>query len=57
MTKFSKAGKIECSGFLFRTVRFWQFQSMKKTGAKLGKLKIQGALKQGEELKRIKGPR
>jgi hypothetical protein len=30
---------------------------MKKTGAKLGELKIEGVLKQGERLKGIKGPR
>jgi hypothetical protein len=48
MTKFGKAGKIGCSGFLFRTVRLWQFRNIKKTGAKLEELKIQGILKQGE---------
>jgi hypothetical protein len=57
MTKFGKARKPGCSGFLFRTVRFRQFQNMKKIGAKLGELKIQGVLKQGEGLKDIKGPR
>jgi hypothetical protein len=57
MTKFGKARKIICSSFLFWTVWFRQFQNMKKTGAKLGELKIQGVLKQGEWLKGIKGPR
>jgi hypothetical protein len=46
MTKFAKAGKTGCSGFLFRTIQFQQFQNMKKAGAKLRDLKIQGVLKQ-----------
>jgi hypothetical protein len=57
MTKFAKAGKTGCSDFLFRTVRFRQFQNMKKAGAKLGDLKIQGVLKQEGGLKGIKGSR
>jgi hypothetical protein len=52
MTKFAKA-----SIFLFRTVRFQQFQNMKKTRVKFGDLKILGVLKQEEGLKDIKGPR
>jgi hypothetical protein len=54
MTKFGKAEKTGCSNFLLQTVRFWQFQNMKKTGAKLGDLKIQVVLKQEEGLKGIK---
>jgi hypothetical protein len=57
MTKFAKAEKIECSGFLFQTVRFRQFQNMKKAGAKLRDLKIQCVLKQEGGQKGIKGPR
>jgi hypothetical protein len=34
MTKFRKSKKTGPSGFLFRTVRFWQFQSKAKKGAK-----------------------
>jgi hypothetical protein len=45
MIKFGKAGKIECSGFLFGIVRFQQFQNMNMTEAKLEDLKIQGVLK------------
>jgi hypothetical protein len=57
MTKFGRAGRTGCSGFLFRTVRFWQFWNMNMTRAKLEDLKIQGVLKQGKGLKGIKGPR
>jgi hypothetical protein len=57
MTKFGKAGKNGCFGFLLRTVWFRQFQNMNKIGAKLGDLKIQGVLKQEEGIKGIKGPR
>jgi hypothetical protein len=55
MTKFSNAGKIGCSGFLFRIVQFQQFQNTNMTEAKLEDLKIQGVLKQGMVLKGIKG--
>jgi hypothetical protein len=57
MTKFGKARKIGCSGFLFRTVWFRQFQNMKKAGATLRDLKIQGVLKQEDGIKGIKGLR
>jgi hypothetical protein len=57
MTKFGRSGKTGCSDFLFRAVRFRQVQNMKKEGAKLGDLKIQGVLKQEEGLKGIKGLR
>jgi hypothetical protein len=57
MTKFGKAGKTGCFGFLFRIVQFWQFQNMKKVGAKLRDLKIQGVLKQEDGLKGFKGLR
>jgi hypothetical protein len=57
MTKFGKAGKIGCSGFLFQIVWFRQFQNMNRTGARLEDLKIQGVLKQGKGLKGIKGLR
>jgi hypothetical protein len=57
ITKFGKAGKIRCFGFLFRIVQFWQFLNMNRTGAKLEDLKIQGVLKQEKGLKGIKGPR
>jgi hypothetical protein len=57
MTKFVKDGKTGCSSFLFRTVRFQQFQNMKKAGAKLGDLNIQGVLKQEGGLKGIRGSR
>jgi hypothetical protein len=59
MTKFAKPGRTGFSGFLFWVVWFQQFQNMKKAGAKLGYLKIQGVLKQegGGGLKGIKGSR
>jgi hypothetical protein len=56
MAKFGKAEKTECSGFLFRTVQFRQFQNMNISGAKLEDLKIKYVLKQEEGLKGIKGP-
>jgi hypothetical protein len=43
--------------FANQSVRFWQFQSKTEEGAKLEDLKIQGVLKQENELKGIKGPR
>jgi hypothetical protein len=57
MTKFGKARKTGCSGFLFRIVQFQQFQNMNMTEAKLEDLKIQGVLKQGKGLKCIRGLR
>jgi hypothetical protein len=45
MTKFGKARKTRCSGFLFWTVRFRQFQNKTEEGAKLEDLKIQCGLK------------
>jgi hypothetical protein len=57
MTKFDKSEKIRLFGFLFRTIRFWQFQGKIKNGAKLEDLKIQGVLRHGKELKGIKEPR
>jgi hypothetical protein len=57
MTKFGKAKKTGCSDFLFRRVRFWQFQNMNMTRAKLRYLKIQCVLKQEEGLEGTKGPR
>jgi hypothetical protein len=57
MTKFSKARKIRLSGLPNQSIRFWQFQSKIDEGAKLDDLKIQGVLKQENELKGIKGPR
>jgi hypothetical protein len=57
MTKFRKSKKTGPSGFLFQTIRFWQFQSKAKKGAKFEDLKIQGVLNQEKGLKSIKGPR
>jgi hypothetical protein len=57
MTKFGKSEKTGPYSFLFRTVRFWQFQSKAKEEAKFKDLKIQGVLKQENGLKGIKGPR
>jgi hypothetical protein len=54
MIKFGKARKTGCSGFLFRIVRFRQFQNMNRTEAKLEDLKIQCVLKKE---KRLKGTR
>jgi hypothetical protein len=45
MTKFGKARKIGLSGLSNQSIRFWQFQSKTKEGAKLEDLKIQGVLK------------
>jgi hypothetical protein len=50
VTKFGKTKKIGCSGFLFRIVRFWQFQVKTKEGAKLKDLKIKGVLRHGKGL-------
>jgi hypothetical protein len=57
MTKFGKAEKIGCSGFLFWIVWFWQFQYKTKEGARLEDLKIQGILRHGKGLKSIREPR
>jgi hypothetical protein len=54
MTKFGKSEKIRPSGSLFRTVRFRQFQSKAKEGAKFKDLKIQCVLKQENGLKGVK---
>jgi hypothetical protein len=39
MTKFDKSKKIRLSGFLFRTIRFWQFQNRNMTGAETRRFK------------------
>jgi hypothetical protein len=52
MTKFGKSRKTGPSGFLLRTVQFWQFQSKAKEGAKFKDLKIQGVLKEEKGDKR-----
>jgi hypothetical protein len=57
MNKFGKTDKIRLSGLPNRSIRFWQFHSKTKEGAKLEDLKIQGILKQEKGLKGIKGPR
>jgi hypothetical protein len=57
MTKFGKPGKTGLSGLLFRTIRFCQFQSKTKEGAKLKDLKIQGVLRHGKVLRSIEEPR
>jgi hypothetical protein len=57
MTKFGKAEKIRLSGLPNQSIRFWQFQSQTKEGAKLEGLKIQCVLKLEKGLKGIKGPR
>jgi hypothetical protein len=57
ITKFDKFRKIGSSSFLFRTIRFRQFQSKVKEGAKFKDLKIQGILKQDKGLKGIMGSR
>jgi hypothetical protein len=41
MIKFGKAEKTGCYDFLFRIVRFWQFQSQTEEGGKVEDLKIQ----------------
>jgi hypothetical protein len=45
ITKFGKSEKTRLSDFLFRTIRFYQFQGKAKKGAKLEDLKIQGVLR------------
>jgi hypothetical protein len=40
MTKFGKAGKTGPSGFLFWTIRFWQFKNKTMEGAELEDWKI-----------------
>jgi hypothetical protein len=57
MRKFDKAKKTRCSGFWFRTFRFWQFQGKVKNGAKLEDLKIQGSFEHERGRQGIKGPR
>jgi hypothetical protein len=54
MTKFGKSGKIGPSDSLFCIVRFWQFQSKAKEGAKLEDLKNHGVLNLERGLKGIK---
>jgi hypothetical protein len=51
------AEKTGCSDFLFRIVRFWQFQVKTKEGAKFKDLKIKGVLRHGKGLRNIKEPR
>jgi hypothetical protein len=48
MTKFGESGKTGLSGFLFWTIRFWQFHDKTNEGAKFEDLKIQGILRHGE---------
>jgi hypothetical protein len=57
MSKFDKSGKTGLSGFLFWTIRFWQFQGKTKKRVKLKDLKIQDVLRLGKGLKGIKEPR
>jgi hypothetical protein len=57
MTKFGKAEKTGCFGFLFRIVQFLQFQGQAKKEAKLDDLKIQGSFKHGKWMEGIEGPR
>jgi hypothetical protein len=57
MTKFGKVEKTGCSGFIFRIVRFWQFQVKTKEKAKLEDLKIQGVLRHEKGLRNIKETR
>jgi hypothetical protein len=40
MTKFGKAEKTGCSGFLFRIVQFCHFETQTEEGAKIEDLKI-----------------
>jgi hypothetical protein len=54
MTKFDKSKKTGLSGFLFRNIRFCQFQGKTKEGAKLEDLKIQGVLRYEKRLRSIK---
>jgi hypothetical protein len=56
MTKFGKSGKIGLSGFLFRTIQFWQFQVKTMEGAKLKDLKNQGVLRDEKGIKGVKEP-
>jgi hypothetical protein len=56
MTKFGKSEETGLSGFLFRNIRFWQFQDKIKEEAKIEDLKIQGVLRHGKRLKSIKEP-
>jgi hypothetical protein len=53
MNKFGESRKIRLSGFLFRNIRFWQFQCKIKEKAKLDDLKIQGILRHGKRIRSI----
>jgi hypothetical protein len=57
MIKFGRTRKTKLSGLPNQSIRFWQFQSQTKEGAKLEDLKIQRVLKLEKGLKYIKGPR
>jgi hypothetical protein len=57
MIKFGRIRKTKLSGLPNQSIRFWQFQSQTKEGAKLEDLKIQRVLKLEKGLKYIKGPR
>jgi hypothetical protein len=49
--------KIECFGFIFQIVRFWQFQTQTKEWARIGDLKIQGEFDHGKRRQGTEGPR
>jgi hypothetical protein len=51
MTKFDKAGKLDCPVCYSRTFSFGSFQSRNREGAKLKDLKIQAVLGHGKNLK------
>jgi hypothetical protein len=55
MTKFGKSKKIELSGFLFRTVRFWQFQNRNMTGAKTQRFKDPRCFEVWKGIKKYQG--
>jgi hypothetical protein len=57
MTKFGESRKTGLSDFLFRTIRFWQFQDKIKEWAKFKDLKIQGVLRNKKGLESVKKPR
>jgi hypothetical protein len=57
MTKFDKAEKTGCSGFLFQIVRFWQFQTQTEEGDRIEDLMIQEEFKHGKGRQGTKGPR
>jgi hypothetical protein len=54
MTKFGKAEKTGCFSFLLQIVRFWQFQTQTKQGARIEDLKIQGEFKHGKGRQALK---